>query len=106
MKESYTDRRSSPLGWRKPFLLGLLIGVLAPTIYLLAGGSEYFTAPRWATVVFWPGFFAGYNWHEHVMRDVMAAKVAGCIANGVAYALVFLAVVRLKEKFLRNSTRN
>ena len=70
---------------------GFAVGTLAPTLYLLLGGEYFLFIPRWAYIVFFPGFFAGnavYKWR----LSEEACKVAGVLAVGLAYALLALLV--------------
>lgn len=72
-------------------LTGLGVGVVSATAYLLLGGKYFVFIPRWANVVFYPGFLVGnaaYKWG--LSREV--SKVVGVLAMGLAYALLALLV--------------
>jgi hypothetical protein len=76
---------------RKPrfaALIGFAIGVLGGAGYLLLGGDYFFNIPRWASIVFYPGFFAGFWTLDHLHVGVLVAQVIGVIAVGLVYALL------------------
>ena len=62
-----------------------LLGSFGASAYLLFGGDFLLWAPRWAYVVFFPGFVAGGNAHDLGMADD-AAKLIGIAAVGLTYA--------------------
>lgn len=67
---------------------GFVVGVAAASAYLLAGGSYFLFIPRWASIVFFPGFWAG-NWAaNHCGLSIGACKVIGVTAVGLAYAAI------------------
>ena len=97
-------RSCRPAYWRW-FAVGFSVGVLAPTIYLLFGGSDFWDVPRWATVLFYPGFWTGYYVHENIVHSKEVARVAGCITVGVSYggiALLSAWTTRKLSRFQRN----
>ena len=66
-------------------LTGFGVGVVSATAYLLLGGKYFVFIPRWANVVFYPGFLVGnaaYKWG----LGQEASKVVGVLAVGFAYA--------------------
>jgi len=66
-------------------LTGFGLGVVAATAYLLLGGHYFIFIPRWATIVFYPGFLVGnavYKWG----LSQEASKVVGVLTVGLAYA--------------------
>jgi hypothetical protein len=68
-------------------LAGFGVGVVSATAYLLLGGKYFLFIPRWACIVFYPGFTVGnavYDWG----LSQEAAKVVGVIAVGLAYGLL------------------
>jgi hypothetical protein len=68
-------------------LVGFGVGVICATSYLLLGGEYFWNIPRWADIVFYPGFLAGrqaYHWG----LSVPVSKVVGVLAVGFAYALL------------------
>ena len=69
-------------------LWGFAVGVLASSAYLLLGGEYLIFVPRWASIVFYPGFSAGYWVAEHWRVADDTAKVIGVLAVGLAYALI------------------
>lgn len=65
--------------------IGFGLGVGSATAYLLLGGEYFWHIPHWASIVFFPGFFAGRvaaDWG--VGSD--GATVVGVVAVGLAYA--------------------
>jgi len=72
-------------------LAGFGLGVVAATAYLLLGGEYFMFIPRWAAIVFYPGFFVGNTAYKLGLNQE-ASKVVGVIFVGLAYAaLVALA---------------
>jgi hypothetical protein len=66
-------------------LTGFGFGVVAASAYLLLGGEYFLSIPRWADIVFYPGFLSGnaaYKWR----LSLEACKVVGVLAVGFAYA--------------------
>lgn len=64
---------------------GFGFGAVSATAYLLLGGEYFLFIPRWAEIVFYPGFLAGntaYRWR----LSQEACKVVGVLAVGLAYA--------------------
>jgi hypothetical protein len=74
-------------------LAGFGLGVVAASAYLLLGGEYLVFIPRWAEIVFYPGFLAGFQVYEWGLSQE-ASKVVGVLALGLAYA-VAVVVVRL-----------
>ena len=64
---------------------GFGVGVVSATTYLLQGGDYFLFIPRWAEIVFYPGFRAGTAAYDLGLRQG-AAKVVGVLAVGLAYA--------------------
>ena len=87
-----TAREATGTGGSRPLrqtscwtLAGFGVGVVSATAYLLLGGEYFLFIPRWAFIVFYPGFFVGdasYKWG----LGQEAAKVVGVLAVGLAYA--------------------
>ena len=80
---------------------GFGVGVLSGTAYLLLDGEYFWSIPRWAYIVFYPGFFVGnaaYKWG----LSQEASQVVGVLAVGLAYAglaaLTRLGWVALKHR--------
>jgi hypothetical protein len=66
-------------------LAGFGLGVVAASAYLLLGGEYVWNVPRWAYVLFYPGFLAGNaaygrGWSQDT------SKVVGVLAVGLTYA--------------------
>ena len=98
---------------RSAALLGLSSGVLGGAGYLLLGGEYVFNIPRWASIIFYPGFFAGIWALDHLHVGVLVAQVIGVTAVGLAYALmavlarwIWLAVTRRRNKSVQNDDRH
>ena len=83
------------------FGLGFLVGVLAPSFYLLFGGSDFWNVPRWAVVLFYPGFWTGFYLHENIIHSRAAAHVVGCITVGICYGGIALIAARATRKLSR-----
>ncbi|HOY59859.1 MAG TPA: hypothetical protein PK640_17215 [Verrucomicrobiota bacterium] len=74
-------------------LAGFGLGAVSATAYLLLGGEYFLFIPRWAEIVFYPGFLAGnaaYKWR----LSQEASKVVGVLAVGLVYAAL-AALVRV-----------
>ena len=65
-------------------LTGFGVGVSSVTAWILLDGSILFT-PRWASVVFFPGFLAGFKVNGWGLGE-LASAVVGVLAVGLAYA--------------------
>ena len=94
-------------------LIGFVAGVLGGAGYLLLGGDYFYNIPHWASIVFYPGFFAGFWTYDHLHVGVLVAQVIGVIAVGLAYALmaalarwIWLAVSRRRNKSVQNDDHN
>jgi len=68
-------------------LAGFILGALSGTTYLLCDGDYFFSVPRWAAVVFYPGFVAGFQAYGWGLGEP-AAKIVGIAAVGLMYALI------------------
>ena len=98
---------------RSVALIGFGAGGLGGAGFLLSGGNYFLNIPRWASIVFYPGFFAGFWAAEHLHVGVLVAQVIGVIAVGLAYALmaalacwIWLAVSRRRNKSVQNDDHN
>jgi hypothetical protein len=83
------DIKNSPAG--KIALAALLAfgaGGLGGTAYLRLGGEYLINIPPWASIVFYPGFFAGFWAFDHWHVGVGFAQAIGVLAVGLAYALI------------------
>jgi hypothetical protein len=82
-------------------VIGFGLGEVASATYLLCGGDYSWFAPRWASVLFFPGFVAGYQVYEGTKYSLSTAEVIGCLTVGVSYALLAAGlayIVRLIQK--------
>ncbi len=68
-------------------LAGFGVGVGSATAYLWLGGDTFWNVPRWATIVFYPGFTAGDQAYRWGLRKV-GLVVVGVLAVGLAYAVL------------------
>lgn len=68
--------------------LGFAVGVVSGTAYLLLGGIYFFNVPRWAAVLFYPGFVTGYWVYDHWNLREHTSKIVGVLAVGLTYALL------------------
>jgi hypothetical protein len=66
-------------------LAGFGVGVVSATTYLLLGGEYFVFVPRWATIVFYPGFLVGFNAYVLGLRE-QPSQVVGVLSVGLAYA--------------------
>ena len=66
-------------------LAGFGVGVVSASAYLLLGGEYFLGIPRWAAIVFYPGFVAGLQANQWGLR-VGPSQVVGVLAVGLAYA--------------------
>jgi len=81
-------------------LCGFCGSVLAASAYLLFGGRYFLFVPRWALIVFFPGFWAGPWAHTHLGLSIDAGVVVGVVTLGCFYAaLAGLACVAWRACF-------
>lgn len=66
---------------------GFGLGVSAGAAYLVLGGEYIWNIPRWANVVFYPGFQAGFQVNHWGLSNE-ASKVVGVLVVGLAYAVL------------------
>lgn len=66
---------------------GFVVGVAGGSAYLLLGGEYVAIVPRWAEIIFYPGFFAGFKTF-YMFHSEGLAKVIGVLAVGLTYALI------------------
>lgn len=87
-------------------LTGFALGALSGATYLLCDGRYFFGVPRWAEIVFFPGFAAGFQAYGWGLGEP-AAKIAGVLAVGMSYAVVgvILAFAWLAVGSTHRSTR-
>ena len=85
-------------------LAGFGLGVVAASAYMLLGGEYLVFIPRWAEIVFYPGFLAGFQVYEWGLSQE-ASKVVGVLALGLAYAaaVVFVRLAWFAIKHRRQS---
>lgn len=84
--------KQNPPAWKPGKLwlaaiIGMGVGVLAGSAYLLSGGEYIVNIPRWASVVFFTGFAAGNQAANSGMGEG-AAKIVGVAAVGLTYAAI------------------
>lgn len=68
---------------------GFSLGCVAATAYLLLDGPVIYGIPRWAEIVFYPGFVAGFRVNEWGL-SVGASQVVGVFTVGLNYAALAL----------------
>ena len=85
--------------WRNAALTGFAAGVTGASAYLLSGGVYFLFVPRWAQIVFYPGFFMGFWAYEHLQAGEFCAKVVGVLSVGLAYAVAAV-LLRLGRDFI------
>jgi len=61
------------------------VGIVAGSAYLLLGGDYFMDIPGWASIVFLPGFVAGYTVNGWGW-SLQSCKVVGVLALGLTYA--------------------
>ncbi len=85
-RESAVTNRPRPLRQTLCWALaGFGVGVVSATTYLLLGGEYFVFVPRWATIVFYPGFLVGFNAYVLGLRE-QPSQVVGVLSVGLAYA--------------------
>jgi hypothetical protein len=84
MPGTVTNKNIHIWGWS---LAGFGLGVLSSSAYLLLGGNYISSIPRYADLLFYPGFAAGFRVYGWGLRESMS-KVVGVLAVGLAYRLV------------------
>jgi hypothetical protein len=80
------------------FFIGLMVGLVASWLYLLAGGSTWLFVPLWAEVIFYPGFFVGGYCYYLFGNSI--AILLGTMAVGLFYGIFFV-IILLLGRFLR-----
>jgi len=85
-------------------LAGFGAGVASATAYLLLGGEYFWSIPRWADIVFYPGFLAGSQAYRWGLSEP-TSKVVGVLAVGLTYAAlaVMARFAWLEHKHLHQS---
>lgn len=85
-------------------LAGFGLGVVAASAYLLLGGEYFVFIPRWAEIVFYPGFLVGFKVNDWGLSE-QSSKVVGVLALGLAYAaaVVFVRLAWFAIKHRRQS---
>ncbi len=76
-----------PRGVVRGTLTGFGGGVVSAAAYLLLGVQHFPAIPRWADVVFYPGFFVSYTVYDLGLSQNFF-KAVGVFAVGLAYAAV------------------
>jgi len=85
-RESAVTNRRRPLRQTLCWTLaGFGFGVVSAATYLLLGGDYLVFVPRWALIVFYPGFLAGLKANDWGLGEA-SCKVVGVLAVGLAYA--------------------
>ena len=85
------------------FFVGVMIGLIASWLYLLAGGQTWLFVPLWAEIVFYPGFFVG-GYSYNLFGNEPLAVLLGTIAVGLFYGTVFVIILSL-GRFLRHKKK-
>ncbi len=83
---------------RQAFYVGVMIGLIASWLYLLTGGSTFLSVPKWAEIVFYPGFFAGFYFYN-LFRAESLAILFGSLTVGLFYGIVFVVILSLWKLF-------
>jgi hypothetical protein len=85
-------------------LVGFGLGILSSGAYLLLGGDYFWNIPRYARLLFYPGFAAGNRVYEWGL-GLSLSQVVGVLAVGVAYGLtaLFLAFAWRVDAALREA---
>ena len=85
-------------------LAGFGLGVVAASAYLLLGGEYFVFIPRWAEIVFYPGFLVGFKVNDWGLSE-QSSKVVGVFTLGLAYAaaVVFVRLAWFAIKHRRQS---
>ena len=108
-----SEKTASSRKIRSAALMGFAAGVVGGAGYLFLGGEYVFNVPRWASIVFYPGFFAGLLTINHWHVGQLVALVIGVLAVGLAYALlaalargIWLAVGRRRNQPVQTHDHN
>lgn len=80
--------------------VGFSLGCVAATAYLLLDGRIIYGMPRWAEIVFYPGFVAGFRLNEWGL-SVGASQVVGVFAVGLSYAVLALLATFVWKRWAR-----
>jgi hypothetical protein len=67
-------------------LVGFGLGILSSGAYLLLGGDYFWSVPRYARLLFYPGFAAGYRAYEWGLSESVS-EVVGVLVVGIVYGL-------------------
>jgi hypothetical protein len=74
-----------------PAAAGFALGITLASAYLLLDGRYFLSIPRWAHIVFYPGFFVGYTTYDLGLSQNISIAV-GVFAVGLAYAALAVLV--------------
>lgn len=80
--------------------VGFSLGCVAATAYLSLDGRVIYGIPRWAEIVFYPGFVAGFRVNEWGL-SVGASQVVGVFAVGLSYAVLALLATFVWKRWAR-----
>lgn len=78
----------------KVFCAGAIIGLIASWAYLLCGGDYWLFIPRWAEIVFYPGFIVG-NYCYDLFGIESLAVVVGTLAVGLSYGILSVVILSI-----------
>jgi hypothetical protein len=84
--------RRQPL--RLTFIIGTALGAGGAALYLAMDGAVVLFVPRWARIVFAPGFAVGRLLYGEGLGSTGCA-VAGCLAVGLSYGAALIALLAL-----------
>jgi len=88
----------------KAFLIGVMAGLISSGLYILVGGGTWLFIPKWAWILYLPGFLAGFSWFEHY-GSITLAHFVGWVTVGISYGIVSMAVVSLSNVLKRQVKR-
>lgn len=80
-------------GIRVP-VFGFAAGFIAAAIYVFLGGNTFLFVPRWAFIIFYPGFWTGgitYAFVDDAFPDGFAywlGVAIGCVTVGMFYSVL------------------
>lgn len=72
------------------FLLGSLVGLVAPILYLVGGGDVFLNVPTWATILYFPGFLIGNLFYNSI--GFSGAVTTGIFTLVLCYGLLALGI--------------
>lgn len=83
-------------------VVGFATGLVLSVGYIMSGGSSVWP-PRWASILFSPGFAAGFFVYNHVSDDNIIPATIGCLTVAITYAIIFGLLFAVFQRWSRRN---